>query len=199
MKNAHSQTNNSKKQEQAGVKDVQTPSSPPQPPSSPLSEGDEDDSLQLSPSQAQPQQAEPKGKSSRKRDAQQHNPAAGRSGAIRKAPSVATTTTRNPPAGHQVDTTSGPSSSSSSTSAMVAVAAQAGKGSQLLPSSLIYDNIHCTHPQVNGYILYKDLRERNLPGPREPGGAYLPKEYVIGNNFCYRCGFWYKKNHNLYM
>ena len=27
--------------------------------------------------------------------------------------------------------------------------------------------------------MYKDLRERNLPGPREPGGAYLPKEHVI--------------------
>ena len=25
-----------------------------------------------------------------------------------------------------------------------------------------YGNIHCTHPQVSGYILYKDLRERNL-------------------------------------
>ena len=71
---------------------------------------------------------------------------------------------------------------------------KAGSPSQVPP---IYDNIHCTHPQVSGYILYKDLRERNLPGPREPGGAYLPKEHVIGNNFCYRCGFWYKKNHSL--
>ena len=55
-------------------------------------------------------------------------PAAGRSGATRKAPSTSKTKTRNHPAGHQVDTTSKPSSSSSSTSAMVIVAAQAGKG-----------------------------------------------------------------------
>ena len=52
-------------------------------------------------------------------------------------------------------------------------------GRQLLPNNPIHDNIHCTHPQVSGYILYNDLRERNLPGPREPGGTYLPKEHVI--------------------
>ena len=103
-----------------------------------------------------------------------------------------------PPVDHQVDSTSRPSSSSSSTSAMAADEVQAGKGRKPLPSTPIYDNIHCTHPQVSGYILYKDLRERNLPGPREPGGAYLPKEHVIGNNFCCRCGFWYKKNHSLF-
>ena len=82
---------------------------------------------------------------------------------------------------------------------MVAVAAvaQTGKGRQPLPSNPMYDNIHYIHPQVSGYILYKDLRERKPAGPREPEGAYLPKEHVIGNNFCYRCGFWYKKNHSL--
>ena len=36
------------------------------------------------------------------------------------------------------------------------------KGRKPLPSTPIYDNIYCTHPQVSGYILYKDLRERNL-------------------------------------
>ena len=101
---------------------------------------------------------------------------------------------RKPPAGHQaVSTTS--TSSSSSSSAMAA--AQNGVNRDSPPNSSAFDNIHCTHPQVNGYILYKNLKELNLPGPREPGGAYLPKSFMPGHNFCYRCGFWYKKRHNI--
>ena len=83
--NVHLQKSNFKKQEQAGVKDVQTPSSP-QLSSSPLSEG-EDDSPQLSPSKVQPVQAEPKDKASRREcPAAQVN--CWRSGATRKAPSA---------------------------------------------------------------------------------------------------------------
>ena len=80
---------------------------------------------------------------------------------------------------------------------MAAAAAQNGASREPLPNSSAFDNIHCTHPQVNGYILYKNLKELNLPGPREPGGAYLPKNFMPGHNFCYRCGFWYKKRHNI--
>ena len=96
-RNADLRTNVSKECSvpQTVVKEPLAPSSPPQPPSSPLSEG-EDDKSQPSPSKTQPEQAEPKGKGSRKKGGQQPKPAAGRGGATRKAPPATTPTTRNP-------------------------------------------------------------------------------------------------------
>ena len=103
-----------------------------------------------------------------------------------------------PKARQQADTTSSTSSSSSSSSSSATTAVSQGDaGKKKSPGSSPMDEIHCTHPLVDGFILYKDLKGLGLPGPREPGGAYLPKNLVLGHTFCYRCGFWYKKVHNI--
>ena len=95
-----------------------------------------------------------------------------------------------PKARQQADTTSSTSSSSSSSSSSAATTVSQGDtGKKKSPGSSPMDEIHCTHPLVDGFILYKNLKCLGLPGPREPGGAYLPKNLVLGHTFCYRCGF----------